>query len=100
MSQYVLCACLFTSAAKAELPDAQAAVGEMLLNGRGGARSVVGARQRPVRSALGDPTCRLKKWFRAAAECGHDYAQIMLGRYLMDGTPATLIQRKDARGSS
>jgi TPR repeat protein len=91
----------FTRAAKAELPDAQAALGEMLLNGRGG-----GARHLFERAAAkghsgamfalgalcaGGPGLpadgqRAQEWFHAAAESGHGYAQMMLGRYLMDGT--------------
>src|SRR5262249_41896074 len=96
----------FTRAAKAELPDAQAALGEMLLNGRGGVRSVAGARHLFERAAAkghsramfalgplsaGGPRLpaelqAAQEWFRAAAGCGHGYAHMMLGRYLRDGT--------------
>jgi TPR repeat protein len=85
------------------MSDAQVALAEMLLNGRGGPPSTAAAQDEKAASnghagamyALGAlhagghglPTNRqiAQHWFRAAAELGHGHAQMMLGRYLTSG---------------
>ena len=93
-------------AAEAGMVDAQVALAEMLVNGRGGPRDhpagagavrsgrprrAMPARcSRSARSTAAATTCRwdrpaAQRWFRAAAERGHGHAQMMLGRYLARG---------------
>jgi TPR repeat protein len=91
-------------AADAGVVDAQVMLGEMMVNGRGGSRDddaalalfnkaarqghagamfalgvlADGSREVANRAAAQD-------WFRQAAEQGHSYAALMLGRYLARG---------------
>jgi TPR repeat protein len=84
------------------MADAQVALAEMMLNGRGGPASTAGALDLFEKAAAkghagamfalgalhagghGMPADRplAQQWFRAAAELGHGHAQMMLGRYL------------------
>jgi TPR repeat protein len=91
-------------AAEAGIVEAQSMLGEMMLNGRGGPRDRTAARDLFARAAaqgnvgamfaLGmladsdrDAAGRAAAldWFRQAAERGHPYGQLMLGRYLARG---------------
>jgi TPR repeat protein len=87
------------------MADAQVALAEMMLNGRGGPVSTAPALDLFEKAAAkghagamfalgalyagghGMPMDRqlAQQWFRAAAELGHGHAQMMLGRYLASG---------------
>jgi TPR repeat protein len=89
-------------AAEAGIVEAQVMLGEMMLNGRGGSRDKAVARELFAQAAAqgsgaamfalgvlaeGDRDGRAvaQDWFRRAAEGGHPYGQLMLGRYLARG---------------
>src|SRR6202041_80514 len=92
-------------AAAIGMPEAEVALAELRLQGRGGPRDHPGALELFTRAAgrghIGAmfstgamhggghevPTDRAEaqKWFQAAAERGHAQAQLMLGRYLARG---------------
>ena len=92
-------------AANAGLPDAQVALAEMMVNGRGGPRLPAVALDLFEKAAakghsgamfalgalhsgghhLAMDRKTAQRWFRAAAELGHGQAQLMLGRYLVRG---------------
>ncbi len=95
----------FARAADAGVADAQVALAEMMINGRGGPRDPIGAlqlfekaaaeRHSGAMFALGAQyggghdmpinRANAERCFRAAAELGHGPAQLMLGRYLATG---------------
>jgi len=98
----------FTRASDSGMSDAQVALAEMMLNGRGGPPSTAAAQELFEKAASkggamyalgalhagghGMPTNRqiAQHWFRAAAELGHGHAQMMLGRYLINGSAGDL----------
>jgi hypothetical protein len=103
-------------AADAGVVEAQVMLGEMLLNGRGGARDKAAARDCFARAAAqghagamfalgvladGDRTGgdreSAQAWFRQAAEGGHPYGQLMLGRYLARGLAGPIDPQEAGR---
>ena len=102
------------------MPDAQVALAEMMVNGRGGPRDHdaalvlfekaaeeghVGAMFALGALHGGGHDVRMdrpaaQRWFRAAAERGHGQAQMMLGRYSPAGLAGDGMRRKPAYGSS
>jgi hypothetical protein len=90
------------------MPEAEVALAELKLQGRGGPRDHPGALELFTRAAgrghigamfstgamhgggheVPADRAEAQKWFRAAAERGHAQAQMMLGRYLARGLVA------------
>jgi TPR repeat protein len=104
----------FARAVESGLADAQVALGEMMLNGRGGSRSPTDALELFDRAAAKGHSGAMfalgaihagghevttdrqaaQRWFRAATELGQGHAQLMLGRYLVAGTAGAQSGRR------